>query len=127
MSAPRLTPEELRASGYRLPDTDEALLDECDLTAFKSSGPGGQHKNTTLSSVRLHHRPSGLVVIGRRERSQPRNIQDAVTRLRERLREMLVPPRPRKKTRPTAASRERRLEAKRRRSRRKGERRSDDW
>jgi len=113
MSA-RVPPEELRRD-YRLPESDEELLSECDLSVFKSPGPGGQHKNTTLSSVRLHHRPSGLVVIGRRERSQRRNLAAALARLRTRLEAILTPPKPRRPTRPTRASRLRRLDEKRRR------------
>lgn len=126
MSAPRVSPAELRRR-YRLPPDDDALLAECDVTAFKSSGPGGQHKNKTASSIRLHHRPSGLVVIGRRERSQKRNLADALARLRERLRALLTAPKKRRATRPTAASRERRLDAKRRRSRIKKNRGGGDW
>ena len=122
----RPTPEELRAS-YRLPETDEELLAECDVTAFKSSGPGGQHRNVTLSSIRLRHRPSGLVVIGRRERSQRRNLVDALTRLRERLARILEPPRRRRATRPPQGAGERRLAEKKRRGRVKEERRGGDW
>ncbi len=114
MSSLNVTPEELRRT-YMLPDDDEALLAECDVSAFKSSGPGGQHKNTTLSSIRLQHRPSGLVVIGRRERSQKRNLEDALARLRQKLAELLVEPKKRKRTRPSRAAKKQRLEAKRRR------------
>jgi protein subunit release factor B len=118
MSAPAVPVEELRRS-YRLPESDEELLAECDVTAFRSSGPGGQHRNKTLTSIRLHHRPSGLVVIGRRERSQTRNLNDAVRRLREKLKTLLTPSKARVKTRPGRAAKERRLEEKRRRSRTK--------
>ena len=119
-------PEELRAS-YRLPDDDEDLLAECDLTVFKSSGPGGQHRNKTMSSVRLHHRPSDLVVIGRRERSQKRNLDDALARLRKKLEKLLEKPKVRRKSKPSAAVREKRLEEKKRRSRLKKERSGRDW
>ncbi len=125
MSTSRVPPEVLRET-YLLPEDDEALLAECDVTAFKTSGPGGQHKNTTLSSIRLHHRPSGLVLIGRRERSQRRNLADALGRLRERLEVLLTPPRKRKRTRPGRAAKEKRLAEKRRRSRIKKDR-SGDW
>jgi ribosome-associated protein len=115
--------EELRAS-YSLPDDDEALLAECEVTAFRSSGPGGQHRNKTLSSIRLHHLPSGVVVIGRRERSQTRNLQDALGRLRERLAALLAEPRKRVRTRPGKAARERRLREKKRRAEKKRDRRA---
>jgi protein subunit release factor A len=114
MSSLRVSPEELRRT-YTLPESDEDLLAECDVSAFKSSGPGGQHKNTTLSSIRLMHRPSGLVVIGRRERSQKRNLDDALARLRTKLAELLVEPKKRKRTRPSREAKRKRLEAKRRR------------
>lgn len=116
MSSLKITPEELRRT-YTLPDDDEDLLDECDVSAFRSSGPGGQHKNANLTSIRLQHRPSGLVVIGRRERSQRRNLADALARLRDKLAQLLVKPKKRRKTKPTAESRRRRLDEKRRRSR----------
>lgn len=122
MSAPAELPPD-----YRLPDDDEALLAECDVSYFRSSGPGGQHKNKTMSSVRLHHRPSGLVVIGKRERSQKRNLEAALERLRERIRRALEKPKPRKKTKPSPAARERRLEEKRKQARRKQDRSGRDW
>ncbi len=126
MSDERPTPAELRAT-YRLPEDDDALLEECDVTAFKAGGPGGQHKNKTLSAIRLHHRPSGIVVIGRRERSQRRNLQDALGRLRQRLVVLLTPPKPRRKTRPSRASKEKRLSEKRRRGEAKRRRSGGSW
>ncbi len=101
---------------YRLPADDDGLLAECRVTMFKAPGPGGQHKNTTMSAVRLVHEPSGLVVIGRRERSQRRNLLDALARLRGKLVARLTPPKKRRKTKPTYSSRQKRLESKKRRS-----------
>jgi protein subunit release factor A len=101
---------------YRLPDDDEALLDECDMTLFMASGPGGQHRNRTMSAVRLKHRPSGLIVIGRRERSQHRNRAAALARLRGRLVELLTPRKPRRATRPSRRAKKRRVDDKKRRS-----------
>nr|WP_321444662.1 peptide chain release factor H [uncultured Cohaesibacter sp.] len=49
---------------------------------FRAGGPGGQHQNTTDSAVRLTYGPSGLSVISRDERSQHRNKQVALERLR---------------------------------------------
>jgi ribosome-associated protein len=57
-----------------------------------------------------------LVIEARRHRTQERNRADAIERLVEMIRQAATPPRPRKKTRPTRASRERRVEVKRRRS-----------
>ena len=41
--------------------TDEELMRECDMDTFKSSGPGGQHRNKRESAVRLKHLPTGSV------------------------------------------------------------------
>lgn len=99
--------------GYRVPDDDEALLAECRVDVFRATGPGGQGVNTTDSAVRLTHGPSGIVVVCRRERSQHRNKQDCVARLRGKLEALLAPPPPeRVPSRPTRASRERRLAGK---------------
>lgn len=126
MTEPRKTPEELRDT-YRLPEDEDALLAECDVSYFKSSGPGGQHKNRTMSAVRLFHRPSGYVTIGKRDRSQRRNLEAALHRLREKLARDLEKPKPRKKTAPSRASRKQRVDEKRRRGRLKKERQDRDW
>ena len=122
----RLSLDELRAT-YRLPEEDEALLAECDLSYFRSSGPGGQHKNRTETAVRLFHRPTGITTIGRRERSQRRNLEDALTRLREKIARLLVKPKRRKPTRPSRASKEKRIEEKKQRGRLKRDRSGSGW
>lgn len=71
--------------GYRIPDDDSALLAECEVQVFRSSGPGGQSVNTTDSAVRLVHGPTGIRVQCQRERSQLRNKHICLARLRERL------------------------------------------
>lgn len=55
--------------------------------AFRAGGPGGQHQNTTDSAVRVIHRPSGLSVVVRDQRSQHRNKAIALERLAELLRQ----------------------------------------
>lgn len=77
---------------YDIPDSDEALLAECDVQAFHASGPGGQSVNTSDSAVRIRHRPSGITVVCRRERSQLLNKRACVERLRHKLEELNAPP-----------------------------------
>ena len=101
----------------------EDLKKECDITTFRAPGPGGQHKNVTDSAVRLRHRPTGIVVIGRRHRSQHRNMADALRRLAEKIEESRRVRKKRRPTRKPRAIRERELEMKKRDSARKSLRR----
>jgi protein subunit release factor B len=95
--------------------TDRTSLErDCDLEFFIASGPGGQHRNKVETGVRLTHRPSGISVTATERRSQYANREVAFERMAARLEELQQVSPPRKPTRPTAASRERRLEAKRR-------------
>jgi ribosome-associated protein len=123
-------------------------LSELSYTASRSSGPGGQHVNTsdTRIQVRWNVRESAalteaqrnrllrnlaprlteagdLILAGDSHRSQRRNREDVTQRLAALVREALIPPKPRKKTRPTRASKERRLEEKKRQSQMKKDRR----
>jgi peptide chain release factor 2 len=52
---------------------------------FKSTGPGGQHKNKTMTAVRLTHTPSGCVVISSNERSQLDNKRNALIQMQTAL------------------------------------------
>jgi ribosome-associated protein len=117
-------------------------LGEIELRTSRSSGPGGQHANVTASRVEAvfdvqsarslsdSQRARLLDLVGARvvavaqdERSQTRNRELALQRLAGRLERALAVPRTRRATRPTAASRARRLNDKREASRRKLERR----
>jgi hypothetical protein len=62
--------------------TDEQLLARCRFEAFRGPGPGGQKRNKTSSAVRLTHRASGISVIAGESRSQHRNRDVAIGRLR---------------------------------------------
>jgi protein subunit release factor A len=85
----------------------EVLVD-----VFRASGPGGQHVNRTESALRLTHPPSGVVVVAQDSPSQHRNREIAFGRLIERLKRLNHVPKKRVATRPTLASRKRRLEGK---------------
>src|ERR1700722_5692550 len=106
---------------------------EITVRASRSSGPGGQHANVTASRIEasfdveaslslseeqrrrvLARAGTRVVAVSQDERSQARNRELALRRLAERLERALAVPRRRRATRPTAASRERRLTAKRR-------------
>ena len=115
---------------------------EVTVRASRSSGPGGQHANVTASRIEASFDVAGssalteeqkrrvmarlgprVVAVAQDERSQARNRELALERLARRLATALTPPRPRRPTRPTAGSVTRRLDAKRRQSQRKRDRR----
>jgi ribosome-associated protein len=110
-------------------------LEEVELRYSRSSGPGGQHaqktetrveavfdiaRSATLSEAqkrRLRARVGPVVrTVAQDERSQSRNRELALERLGEAIRAGVRVPRKRRPTKPTAASRERRLEGKKRRA-----------
>jgi protein subunit release factor B len=95
--------------------TDRAALErDCDMEFFIATGPGGQNRNKVETGVRLVHRPTGIMVTATERRSQHANREAAFARMAARLEALQRVAPPRTPTRPTAASRERRLEAKRR-------------
>jgi ribosome-associated protein len=110
-------------------------LSEIVIRASRSSGPGGQHANVTASRIeavfdvvasetltddqkrRVMARVGPrLVAVAQDARSQARNRELALERLRDRLAQALHVPRARRPTKPTKASRHRRVEGKRQRS-----------
>lgn len=96
---------------------DRASLErDCDVEFFIAGGPGGQHRNKVETGVRLTHRPSGITVTATERRSQYANREVAFERMAERLERMQRRQVPRIPTRPGKASRERRLQTKRRQS-----------
>jgi len=67
----------------RLAEPSQPLwsLQELEFSTLRASGPGGQHVNKTESAVRVVHRPTGLAVVAREERSQAQNKKLALARL----------------------------------------------
>ncbi|MCG3119388.1 MAG: Peptide chain release factor 2 [bacterium] len=109
------------------PLTMAALKGEVEITAFKSGGPGGQHKNKTESAVRLKHLPTGVIVVATESRSQIKNRELAWERLIEKLAKRRQKGKPRVPTKPSKASKVKRLEAKKLRSRTKQTRQQSHW
>jgi ribosome-associated protein len=93
----------------------ETLEREVVIEVFRASGPGGQHVNRTESALRITHPPSGVVVIAQDSPSQHRNREIAFERLVEKLVRLNHVPKKRVATRPTRASKERRIGAKKQR------------
>jgi len=130
--------------------TSQIAIDDSELeeSFIRASGPGGQNVNKLASAVQLRFDVRGspsltedvrarlerlagkrltrdgvLVITAQRHRTQERNRQDARERLIALIRQAATPPTPRRPTRPTKASRERRIESKKRRATIKGLRR----
>lgn len=123
--------------------TDALRIDEAELEfrAARASGPGGQHVNKTSTAVELRFdveaspslpddvkarliklagsrmtQEGVLFIFAQTHRSQEMNRQDAIGRLVALIQKAAEAPKPRKRTRPTRASKERRLASKSRRS-----------
>jgi protein subunit release factor B len=103
----------------KYPTDRESLERDCDLEFFVAGGPGGQHRNKVETGVRLTHRPTGLVVTATERRSQSANRDAAYERMAEKLEKLQRPRKPRKATKPSAGSKRKRLEHKRKQSERK--------
>jgi ribosome-associated protein len=127
--------------GIRVAPSTVIPLEEIQFRASRSSGPGGQHANVTASRIeavfdvdtsdalseqqknRLRSKLGDRVTaVAQDARSQARNRELALERLREKLTEGLRRPKPRRATKPSRAARERRMEQKRRTSQRKAQR-----
>jgi protein subunit release factor B len=86
---------------------------------FRGSGPGGQHRNTSETGVRITHLPTGVVVTATESRSRHQNLQRAMVRLDEKLAARLRRKRPRIATRPGKGAIARRLDGKRKQAEKK--------
>ncbi len=145
MTTPARSEDRLVGPGFSIP------LDEIAFSADTSGGKGGQHANRSSTRVELRFDVRGsaalsarqkallaealgprltaegvLRVVSARERSQLRNRRVAMARLAELIARGLERPRARTATRPTLASRRKRVEAKKLRARTKAERRAPE-
>ena len=94
---------------------------------FRGSGPGGQHRNTSETGVRITHLPTGLVVTATESRSRHQNLQKGMARLEEKLAARSHKKRPRIATRPGRGAIVRRLNAKRKKGEKKRDRQKPDY
>lgn len=108
----------------RLPDDDETLLAECNVSAFRASGSGGQHVNVTDSAVRLVHLPTGITVTSQQERSQYLNKRKCLKKLRLIVEKLNYRKPKRIPTKISKATKEKNLEKKQKHSKKKFLRRS---
>ncbi|HBF23878.1 MAG TPA: peptide chain release factor-like protein [Planctomycetes bacterium] len=98
-----------------LNEQKELLAAEVEESFFCASGPGGQHRNRTETGVRIKHIPTGITVTATERRSQAQNRDEAWKRLLKRIAAQRVRPKKRIPTRPTRASKAKRIDDKKRR------------
>lgn len=126
--------------------------DELEISAVRSSGPGGQNVNKVATCIELRFNPerSGLfsipvltrlislagnridsegsiLITSQRYREQYRNLDDALEKLKKMILQALKPPKPRKPTRPGKAAIEKRITRKKQTGEKKARRQKRDW
>ncbi|MFH1622206.1 MAG: peptide chain release factor-like protein [Candidatus Omnitrophota bacterium] len=84
------------------------------LKYFKSSGPGGQHKNKKFTSVKIIHAPTGISAVATEQRSQAQNKEIALERLKIKIKRFFQKRKKRIPVRLPNAIKERMLESKKR-------------
>jgi len=105
------------------PTDRDSLELNCEVTFFRASGPGGQHRNKRETGVRLVHHATRVVVTATERRSQSQNRELAFARMAARLQSLQVKRKPRKPSKPSRGAIERRLKAKKQQAQKKANRR----
>lgn len=126
--------------------------DQIEISAVRSSGPGGQNVNKVATCIELRFNPercpqlsapvinrllalagnrvdseNTIIITSQKYREQIRNLDDACDKLKKMILRALTPPKPRRPTRPTRASVERRIGKKKQTSEKKSQRRRTNW
>ncbi len=126
--------------------------DELEISAVRSSGPGGQNVNKVSTCIELRFNPErcglfstavltrlmalvgnridsegNILITSQRYREQYRNLDDALEKLKKMILQALKPPKPRKPTRPGRAAIERRIDKKKQTGEKKARRQKRDW
>lgn len=116
------------SSRKKLPECNNDLLKLCRVDTYRSSGPGGQHVNTTDSAVRLVHIETGLTVQCSKHRSQNSNKLECLHKLRALYHQkFLFRQKKRIPTKKTKGSQERRIQRKKSHSQVKKNRQKPDY
>lgn len=126
--------------------------DQIEISAVRSSGPGGQNVNKVATCIELRFKPfdcpqlsmsvinrlmviagnrvdseNTIIITSQKYREQYRNLDDACTKLKEMIIKALKPPKPRRPTRPTKSSVEKRITRKKQAGQKKSLRQKPDW
>ena len=96
---------------------------DIEIEFYRSSGPGGQHKNKTSTAVRIRHIPTGIVAQASERRSQHLNREIAMQRLEKAIARLLFKPKKRIPTKTTESQKRKRLEEKKKLAKKKALRR----